>query len=144
MEKLISTKKTFKTNDFKIIIGSTNKKNPLTFYAELNSFIEPVQIKNKYNDIKIRLDKETEQYINDIIQRNKLSDKYIKDIKFSTDSLEKKGKSYLSISIMFMQNKASEDILMFPEIYEKLSKEFDNEHNKFKEIFYRNNLNIIL
>lgn len=144
MEKIIATKKTFKTNDFKITIGSMNKKNPATFYVELNSFVEPIKIKNKYNDIILKLNKETEKYLNNIVSENNLSSKYLKDIKYSTDSLEKKNKSYLSLSFVFMQQPSEIKQLTFPEIYDKMSETFDDEHNKLKDIFQQNNLNICL
>ena len=50
MLKTINSEKTFPDSNFKVKIGTTNKKNPETVYIELGTYVKPTKLMELYKE----------------------------------------------------------------------------------------------
>ena len=57
MEKKINSEIKIHDNDFKIKIGTTNKKNPETLYVQIGTYIKPCSIKLMFKESILSLRK---------------------------------------------------------------------------------------
>lgn len=56
--KTITSEKTIKSKDFKIKIGTLNKKNPVTMYLEAGTYIKPKEELESYKSEIVEIEKE--------------------------------------------------------------------------------------
>ena len=68
--KRIKSESKFQDNDFKIKIGTMDKKNPEVVYIELGSYISPKEEKETYKPYISRIEKKTKSLIEDVIQES--------------------------------------------------------------------------
>ena len=114
-ERLNGEKK-INCSNFKLKVGTINKKNPSVIYIDGSTFISPVLDKDDYtNDIK-NLKKDLITRIkNDLLRSNLFKSKYILDFDVKTSGLKQNKKSFLSFQCHLCQN----NIIPFGEITKK-------------------------
>lgn len=103
MMKLISTKKKIENNDFKVTIGATNKKRPITFYLELNGTASPINKGIVTSDLTKMLSLAIKKISASIVKEYSFEKCSISDIDFSEESLKNGKDAYLTIQFYFMQ-----------------------------------------
>ena len=106
MNKKINSEINFSDSDFKIKIGTTNKKNPETLYIQIGTYIKPSEIKSSYVDDVMLFDKSSKYFFKDKL---KTSDIYNKNFILITDVAEErintKKKSFMEMQIHLKRNK---------------------------------------
>ena len=106
MNKKINSEINFSDSDFKIKIGTTNKKNPETLYIQIGTYIKPSEIKPSYIDDVTLFDKSSKYFFKDKL---KTSDIYNKNFILITDVAEErintKKKSFMEMQIHLKRNK---------------------------------------
>lgn len=136
MEKKINSEIKIYDNDFKIKIGTTNKKNPETLYVQIGTYIKPCSIKPSYTEDILLLNKESKYYL-----KNKLNitDIYNKNFILITDIAEErinvKKKSFLEMQIHFKRNNKDK------KIFKNISKELYTEYISDFVIFLKETFN---
>ncbi len=102
--KKIATKVSIPNNNFKLKIGTLNKKNPISFYIEGNTYITPLKEERGYSK-QIEVIKQTfRKNITDIIKHSSLvEDFYILNFEVASDRIKCNKKSYLNFECYFRQ-----------------------------------------
>ena len=101
--KLIATKKKIENDDFKVTIGTTNKKRPVTFYMEFNGTASLVDKDVINGGLMKELSLVIKKISNSIVNEYSLEKCAIADIDFSEESLKNGKEAYLTIQFYFMQ-----------------------------------------
>lgn len=103
MMKLIATKRKVENDDFRVTIGTTNKKRPVTFYIEFNCIAriskEWVVSNNLTKDLSSAIKKISSSISNEYSMEKCM----ISDVDFSEESLRNGKDAYLTIQFYFMQ-----------------------------------------
>lgn len=103
--KTINSEKTFQDKNFKIKIGTTNKKNPDTLYVKIGTYIKPLDIMESYTDYFNNFNKKAKKYIKKLIDENKNCCKnFILITDIADERILKNKKSYLDMQIYFKLN----------------------------------------
>lgn len=94
--KKINSEVKFCDNNFKIKIGTTDKKNHNSIYIELGTYIMPNEVKNTYNSEIEDFEKIIKRFVKDNITQN---NDFIIIIDIANDRISINKKSYLEIQI---------------------------------------------
>ena len=98
--KTINSEKLIQNPNFKVKIGTTNKKKPNTIYIELGTYITPTKDLESYKEYICCFDKNTKHFINNLIDNKKTCDKnFILITDIAEDRIETNKKSYLDLQI---------------------------------------------
>lgn len=102
--KKIATKITIPNDNFKLKIGTLNKKNPVSFYIEGNTYITPLKEERGYSK-QIELIKQTfRKEVSDIVKQSSLVENfYILNFEVASDRIKCNKKSYLNFECYFRQ-----------------------------------------
>ena len=106
--KKINSEVKFCDNNFKIKIGTTDKKNHNSIYIELGTYIMPNEVKNTYNSEIEDFEKIIKRFVKDNITQN---NDFIIIIDIANDRISVNKKSYLEIQI-FLKLKDGEVVKM--------------------------------
>jgi hypothetical protein len=101
--KLIATNRKFESGNFKITIGTTNKKKPITFYIELNCTASLVDKKKIDNDMIKKISSEIKKISSAVVKDYSMEKCSISTIDFSEESLKNGKSAHLTIQFYFMQ-----------------------------------------
>lgn len=108
---------------FKIKIGTTDKKNPNVIYAEIGSYISPIEDMDIYTPSIEEIEKNAKKYLTDLLNKN---ESYENDFIFISDIADEritKGKrSYIEMQI-FVKPKLGLKCKKFSEISDKFKME---------------------
>ena len=75
MNKKINSEINFSDSDFKVKIGTTNKKNPETLYIQIGTYIKPSEIKPSYVDDVTLFDKSSKYFFKDKLKTSDIYNK---------------------------------------------------------------------
>lgn len=109
VKKRINSEKNIEDSNFKLKIGTTNKKSPKTVYIEGGCFIMPNEDKENYTEeleeIKIRFNELAKKVAkNAMCNEGKIFDgKTITSFEIAEDRVMPKKKSYMSFQVHFKQ-----------------------------------------
>lgn len=102
-ERLNSEKK-INCNNFKLKIGTINKKNPIVIYIDGNTFITPTLDKENYNDDILNIKKKFLYAIRNNLNKSSLFDNnFILDFDVKNSGLKIGKKSFLSFQCHLRQ-----------------------------------------
>jgi hypothetical protein len=103
LRKKINSECKFNDNFFKIKMGTTDKKNPETIYAELGTYIIPSTNKKTYNEDILFFEKKVRHFLKNKIKASDLcySDNFIVVVDIANERINCNKKSYLEIQIFF-------------------------------------------
>lgn len=103
MMKLIATKKKIENDYFKVSIGTTNKKRPVTFYIEFNCLASLSDKESYTSDLMKELSAAIKKISAAIVNEYSMEKCSISDIDFSEESLKNGKDAYLTIQFYFLQ-----------------------------------------
>lgn len=103
MMKLIATKKKIENDYFKVTIGTTNKKRPVTFYIEFNCLASLSDKESYTSDLMKELSAAIKKISAAIVNEYSMEKCSISDIDFSEESLKNGKDAYLTIQFYFLQ-----------------------------------------
>ena len=102
MIKKINSEIKFKNSNFKIKIGTTNKKKPSTIYINVGTYITPLNKKKKYTDTISKFEKQLKKKITNIITNNDLfGNKFIFVSEIAEDRMSVNKKSYFDLQTYY-------------------------------------------
>lgn len=108
MSKLINSEQKYNHQNFKVKIGTINKKNPEVVYINLGTYIKPNEIKNSFSDYIIEFDKKTRFFVKKlIVDKNTCYKDFILVTDIADERINKNKKSYLDLQI-FLKPKNNE------------------------------------
>lgn len=137
MGKLITTKRIIESETFKVYIGTTNKKNPKTFYIEINGFIKLINKNASFDkDLIKNLSTAIKKMSVQIARDNRFGLDTITCINFSDDSLKNGKTSYLTVEMYFMQDSTND----FNDIYNTSVCIIDKFSVDLKKLLLENNI----
>lgn len=145
--KTINSEKIFQNPNFKIKIGTTNKKNPETIYIQLGTYIKPLELMESYKEYIYNFDKKTKKFISNLINKKQTCNKnFILITDIAEERINKDKKSYLDLQIYLKpENKEKNNFkYLVKDIYNNytldilnhIQTEFDNnnfEYHKTKK-----------
>lgn len=98
--KTINSEKTFPDSNFKVKIGTTNKKNPETVYIELGTYVKPTKLMESYKEYINIFNKKTKHFISSLINSKNTCDKnFILITDIAEERINQNKKSYLDLQI---------------------------------------------
>lgn len=136
MEKKINSEIKFSDLDFKVKIGTTNKKKPDTLYVQIGTYIKPCDTKTSYAEDIVSVDKASKYFF-----KNKLNttDIYNKNFILITDIAEErinvKKKSFMEMQIHLKRN------IKDKKTFKSISKELYNDYINEFIIFLKDTFN---
>lgn len=138
MAKNISSEIKFSDIDFKIKIGTMDKKNPETLYVQIGTYLQPNELKNSYTEDVFNIDKLSKTFLSKRLKNSlEYSKNYILVVDIAEERITLNKKSFLDIQIHFKtlkkQNKA----------FKTISNELYNEQVVDYVSFLKENLNEI-
>ena len=120
--KKIKSESKFQDNDFKIKIGTIDKKNPEVIYIELGSYITPKEEMESYKPCISKLEREAKSLIGDIIQK---SDMCKNDFIFVSDIADERitmnKKSYFELQLFIKPLENIKNVCKFTELTKKFN-----------------------
>lgn len=123
LKKKIQSEIYFTDSNFKVKIGTLNKKNPNIIYLQLGTYIKPEINKVTYSEEINNFNKITKSFLN---ERLKMDNSYNKNFIMITDIADERintnKNSYLDIQVHFKRNNK------INETFKSISKELYNEH----------------
>lgn len=126
-ERLNSEKK-INSNNFKLKIGTINKKSPLVIYIDGNTFITPTLDKENYDDDILNIKKNFVFNIKNILNKSDLfENKFILDFDVKNNGLKKDKKSFLSFQCHLRQKNNLFSLNTIKEMSQDLIHEFIND-----------------
>ena len=101
MIKKINSVVKFNTNNFKLKIGTVNKKNPEVVYIEMGTYIKPNSDKDSFSEYIDIFNKKTKYFINNlIINKKTCNNNFILITDIADERIVKGKKSYLDLQIL--------------------------------------------
>lgn len=101
MRKTINSVTKFKNENFKVKVGTTNKKKPDVVYIEVETYIKPLEDKLSFHEYMLDFDKKTKKFINKLIDVKKTCDKnFILITDIASERITKNKKSYLDLQVL--------------------------------------------
>lgn len=98
--KKIKSESKFKDGDFKIKIGTMDKKNPEVIYIELGSYISPIEEKKTYKPNISNIERETKSVVSTILHESGLcKSDFIFVSEIADERIAKDKKSYLEMQV---------------------------------------------
>ena len=100
MARLINSEQKYQNPNFKIKVGTTNKKSPNVIYIQLGTYIKPIEIKDSFSDYILSFNKDTKHYLSKLIDEKKNCCKdFILITDIADERIAKDKKSYLDLQI---------------------------------------------
>ena len=119
------------SNNFNVILGSINEKNPTTIYTVISSWLSPLTKEDvEYGKMIKELNKKIKSFIFNNKLENAINDMSIFDFSLKESGLRYGKKSYLSLEITYYQN--FKETLSLEELAPKIT---ELSNNLIKEIF---------
>lgn len=122
--KRIKSESKFQDNDFKIKIGTMDKKNPEVVYIELGSYISPKEEKETYKPYISRIEKKTKSLIEDVIQESGMCKNgliFVSDIADERIAMNKK--SYFEMQVFVKPTDEIKACGKFVDLTKKINEE---------------------
>lgn len=122
--KRIKSESNFQDNDFKIKIGTMDKKNPEVVYIELGSYISPKEEKETYKPYISRIEKKTKSLIEDVIQESGMCKNgfiFVSDIADGRIAMNKK--SYFEMQVFVKPTDEIKACGKFVDLTKKINEE---------------------
>lgn len=122
--KKIKSESKFQDNDFKIKIGTMDKKNPEVVYIELGSYISPKEEKETYKPYISRIEKKTKSLIEDVIQESGMCKNgfiFVSDIADERIAMNKK--SYFEMQVFVKPTDEIKACGKFVDLTKKINEE---------------------
>lgn len=122
--KKIKSESKFQDNDFKIKIGTMDKKNPEVVYIELGSYISPKEEKETYKPYISRIEKKTKSLIEDVIQESGMCKNgfiFVSDIADERVAMNKK--SYFEMQVFVKPTDEIKACGKFVDLTKKINEE---------------------
>lgn len=122
--KRIKSESKFQDNDFKIKIGTMDKKNPEVVYIELGSYISPKEEKETYKPYISRIEKKTKSLIEDVIQESGMCKNgfiFVSDIADGRIAMNKK--SYFEMQVFVKPTDEIKACGKFVDLTKKINEE---------------------
>ena len=122
--KRIKSESKFQDNDFKIKIGTVDKKNPEVVYIELVSYISPKEERETYKPYISRIEKKTKSLIEDVIQESgtcKNGFIFVSDIADERVAMNKK--SYFEMQVFVKPTDETKACGKFVDLTKKINEE---------------------
>lgn len=120
--KRIKSESNFTDEDFKIKIGTMNKKNPDVVYIELGSYISPKKEEKSYKGLISNIEKNSKETAINILQNSGICKNdfiFISEIADERISIDKK--SYLEIQIYIKPTESIKNENKFSELSKKIN-----------------------
>jgi hypothetical protein len=138
IRKKINSEIKFNDDVFKVKLGTTDKKNPETIYAELGVYIKPNFKKASYTEDIIEFEKLARHYLKNKIKTSDIcySNNFITVVDIADERITCNKKSYLDIQI-FLKTKIEK---MEKGIFKKLSTEIHDRYIRDMLDFLKENL----
>lgn len=100
MTRLINSEQKYENPNFKIKVGTNNKKKPEVIYIQLGTYIKPLEMKESFSDYISIFDKETKYYLSKLIkEKNNCYKDFILITDIADERINKNKKSYLDLQI---------------------------------------------
>ena len=110
MTKLINSEQKYLNPNFKVKIGTTNKKKAETVYLQLGTYIEPKEEMQSFSNYITSFDKEIRYHVNKLINKNKdCANNFILITDIADERICKNKKSYLDLQIFIKPNNETKD-----------------------------------
>lgn len=123
MAKLINSEQKYQNSNFKIKVGTVNKKNPDVVYIQLGTYITPTGAKDSFSEYIYSFNKETKQYISNLIkEKNNCYKEFILITDIADERIAKNKKSYLDLQIFI------KPILDKKTIFKNIANEIYNDY----------------
>ena len=122
--KRIKSESKFQDNDFKIKIGTMDKKNPEVVYIEFGSYISPNEEKEVYKPYISRIEKKTKSLIEDVIQESGMCKNgfiFVSDIADGRIAMNKK--SYFEMQVFVKPTDEIKACGKFVDLTKKINEE---------------------
>ena len=122
--KKIKSESKFQDNDFKIKIGTMDKKNPEVVYIELGSYISPKEEMETYKPYISRIEKKTKSLIEDVIQESGMCKNgfiFVSDIADERVAMNKK--SYFEMQVFVKPTDEIKSCGKFVDLTKKINEE---------------------
>lgn len=122
--KRIKSESKFQDNDFKIKIGTMDKKNPEVVYIELGSYISPKEEKETYKPYISRIEKKTKSLIEDVIRESGMCKNgfiFVSDIADGRIAMNKK--SYFEMQVFVKPTDEIKACGKFVDLTKKINEE---------------------
>ena len=105
MGRKINSEIKYDNKDFKIKIGTTDKKKPESVYIEIGTYISPLSKKMNYLEEISYFEKSTKAYLKNKIKENNFfeKDNFITIIEIAEERINLNKKSYLEVQ-MYLKN----------------------------------------
>lgn len=136
-----STEKNLPHGDFRLKLGTINKKNPEVIYIEGKTFIMPLDDDMNYRNIMQLIKRNFNFYISESLKKcNIFENKFILDFQVANSGIKMNKKSFLYFQVLFRQDRNK--ILPIKSV-KTLSNDFINETvNYLKSLLINNNFYI--
>lgn len=122
--KKIKSESKFQDNDFKIKIGTMDKKNPEVVYIELGSYISPKEERETYKPYISRIEKKTKSLIENVIQESGMCKNgfiFVSDIADERVAMNKK--SYFEMQVFIKPTDEIKTCGKFVDLTKKINEE---------------------
>ena len=120
--KTITSERTIKAKDFKIKIGTLNKKNPTTMYLEAGTYIKAIDDDDSYKSKIYNIEKEMKLLTKSIIRTNPvIDDDFILVTEVALNRIDKERGTHYTIQLHFKPHVNNRS-------FKELSDEFVNSY----------------
>lgn len=120
--KKINSEIKFNDNNFKVKIGTTDKKAPSTFYLELGTYITPTENKTSYAEDMISFEKDIKTHIKDKLSASDISKDFIMVVDVADERISVNKKSYMEIQLFIRSGNTHN--LVFKELSNNFHKDY--------------------
>lgn len=128
MIRRIATETDINVHDFKVTMGTMDKKDPQVIYIECGTYVTPADEKKSYTDDVCNIKKEYRDIIKRMVSNNELfDDNYISTIEIPLDRISPKRKTYITFQYTLKQKELKSFTELTKEHYsfiEKILEEF--------------------
>lgn len=121
--KSIMSEKTIKSKNFKIKIGTLNKKRPSTMYLEAGTYIKPTAVSESYKSHIVEIEKEMKLKAKEVIKTLPWIEKdflLITDV--AVNRIDTARKTHYTVQFYFKPNQ--HEIVDFHKTFNQLADEF--------------------
>lgn len=139
MKKKINSEINYQNTNFKVKIGTIDKKNPETVYVQLGTYITPKKEKDNYSENIDIFKKTTKNFIKQKLETKDLCDSnnFITIIDIADDRILYNKKSYLEIQL-YLKNNLD---MLNNKVFKNISKDIHNYYINDSINFVENELN---
>ena len=128
------SEKSVKAKNFKIKIGTLNKKYPSTMYLEAGTYIKPIAEEDSYKSHIVDIEKEMKLQAKDIVNLLPAIEKdFILVTDVAINRIDKSRKTHYTIQFHFKPNKS--DIVDFHKTFSQLASEFITRYGQTFQSF---------